>query len=236
MDNASVCDVLARSAGVLLMQKYGLQFHAQNARIRCMAHVVNLVVQAILAELNEADDPEQEDYYIPNKHIPFHYDLDDDEEVRQMEDEEDEEGGEDSDDDDDFVKLLHSNPEDNELGPALDSAAYLSEVKMVRHWIVQRKRKSELTYLPHQLRAITKKICSSPQRRKQFRLLSKQVFGSIRAPHPSNKQLCELMVIRDVVTRWNYTHAMIKRALLLRRVRVFVSIPFRSPNCPSVGN
>ncbi|KAH7903480.1 hypothetical protein BJ138DRAFT_1020557 [Hygrophoropsis aurantiaca] len=25
------------------------------------------------------------------------------------------------------------------------------------------------------------------------------------------------MVIRDVVTRWNYTHAMIRRALLLRK-------------------
>ena len=35
-----------------------------------MAHVVNLIVQAILTELN---DPEQDDYYIPNKHITFHY-------------------------------------------------------------------------------------------------------------------------------------------------------------------
>jgi len=61
MDNASVCDVLARSAGILLLQKYGLQFHAQNARIRCMAHVVNLIVQAILTELSEADNPEQDD-------------------------------------------------------------------------------------------------------------------------------------------------------------------------------
>lgn len=25
------------------------------------------------------------------------------------------------------------------------------------------------------------------------------------------------MVIRDIVTRWNYTHAMIERALMLRR-------------------
>ena len=68
MDNASVCDVLARSAGVLLLQKYGLQFHPQNARIRCMAHVVNLIVQAIIAEINKANDPEQDNYYIPNKH------------------------------------------------------------------------------------------------------------------------------------------------------------------------
>lgn len=28
------------------------------------------------------------------------------------------------------------------------------------------------------------------------------------------------MVIRDVATRWNYTHAMIKRALMLRKVNL----------------
>lgn len=145
MDNASVCDVLARSAGVLLLQKYGLQFHPQNARIRCLAHVVNLVVQAILAELDEADDPEQEDYYIPNKHIPFHYDPDDDDEVRQMENEEDEGGEEGPDDDDGFVELLHINLEDEDLEAALDDAVNLSEVKMVRCRILQRELKSELT-------------------------------------------------------------------------------------------
>lgn len=31
------------------------------------------------------------------------------------------------------------------------------------------------------------------------------------------------MVIRDVVTRWNYTHAMIKRALMLRKVTSWFS-------------
>ena len=30
------------------------------------------------------------------------------------------------------------------------------------------------------------------------------------------------MVIRDVVTRWNYTHAMIKRALMLRKVCLII--------------
>lgn len=156
MDNASVCDVLARLAGILLLQKYGLPFHAQNARIRCMAHVVNLIVQAILAELSEANDPEQDDYYIPNKHIPFHYDPDDDEEVQQMEDEEDEEG------DEEFIELLHMNLEDKELEGVLDSAVDLSEVKKVR---VSNTKQSpaELTKLiTCQLRAVTKKICSRP--------------------------------------------------------------------------
>ena len=63
-----------------------------------------------------------------------------------------------------------------------------------------------------------KKICSSPKRCKQFRKFAKDAYGSKPAPAPSNKLLYELMVIRDVVTRWNYTHAMIKRAILLRKV------------------
>jgi hypothetical protein len=33
-----------------------------------------------------------------------------------------------------------------------------------------------------------------------------------------------LMVIRDVVTHWNYTHAMIKRALMLHKVSSFSSV------------
>jgi hypothetical protein len=63
MDNASVCDVLARAAGIMLLKKYGLQFHPQNARIRCLAHIVNLIVQCLLSSLNEADDPEKDDYF-----------------------------------------------------------------------------------------------------------------------------------------------------------------------------
>ena len=62
MDNASVCDVLARAADVMLLQKYGLKFHVQNAQIWCMAHVVNLIIQALLAALNKADDPEKDNY------------------------------------------------------------------------------------------------------------------------------------------------------------------------------
>lgn len=64
------------------------------------------------------------------------------------------------------------------------------------------------------LREIVKKIVSSPQRRKQFRTIAKEAFGNVKAP--SGKPLCSLMVIRDVATRWNYTHTMIRRALMLR--------------------
>jgi hypothetical protein len=87
MDNAPVCDVIACTVGLLLLQKYKIDFHEENNHIRCMAHVVNLVVQAFLASLDEADNPDNYDWFIPNKHLPVHYDPDDDDEVQAWENE-----------------------------------------------------------------------------------------------------------------------------------------------------
>ncbi len=81
MDNASANDVLARTLAQLLLKRYGIHFNCENARIRCIAHVINLVVQQILSELSEADNPALADYYkLWNKHLPFHYEPDDDDE------------------------------------------------------------------------------------------------------------------------------------------------------------
>lgn len=55
--------------------------------IRCIAHVINLIVQAFLFAINEVDNnPEEVDYY--NKDLPIHYDVDEDEELMAMENEE----------------------------------------------------------------------------------------------------------------------------------------------------
>lgn len=45
---------------------------------RCLAHVVNLVVQKILAALDEAEDPDDKDEYVENKDLPIHYDPEND--------------------------------------------------------------------------------------------------------------------------------------------------------------
>jgi hypothetical protein len=41
-----------------------------------VCHVVNLVVQAILASLGEADDPNEVDYYTLNKEQQLHLNID----------------------------------------------------------------------------------------------------------------------------------------------------------------
>ena len=120
MDNASICDVLARATGILLLKKYGLKFHEENAQIWCIAHIVNLIIQALLTSLNEAEDPDIDDYYIPNKHLPFHYDPYDDDEVQQMEAE-----------DEEFTELLHMKLENEELeGELIAKVIYISELHM----------------------------------------------------------------------------------------------------------
>ena len=76
MDNASANDVLAEYVSRLLLKRYGVQFSPENGRIRCIAHVINLIVQKILSTLSAADDPAVVDYYdLYNKHLPAHLDI-----------------------------------------------------------------------------------------------------------------------------------------------------------------
>lgn len=134
MDNTTVCDVIARSAGIMLLKKYGLHFHEGNACICCMLHVINLIIQSLLASLDEATDPDLEDYYIPNKHLLFHYNPEEDKEVIKMENEGDENGYAD-DKDDEFVELLHLDLGDEELEEELEeelnATLNISKVKKV---------------------------------------------------------------------------------------------------------
>ena len=75
MDNASTNDVLARTLARLLLKRYNITFAPQNAQIRCLAHVVNLVVQKIFSELLGVSDPALDDYYELWKHLPVHFDV-----------------------------------------------------------------------------------------------------------------------------------------------------------------
>ena len=77
LDNASVNDVIVATIGRFLLTKYGIP-ESPNQHIRCLCHVVNLVVQSILAVLGEADDPRNNDHFLLNKAQPLHLDIDND--------------------------------------------------------------------------------------------------------------------------------------------------------------
>lgn len=104
----------------ILREKFDIQFVPDNSQIRCLAHVVNLVVQKLLSMLDEADDPDVEDYYIPNKDLPFHYDPKDDPDLRDMEDEvfaEKEDDDEDEEENEEVAASFIAAAGANELGP-----------------------------------------------------------------------------------------------------------------------
>ncbi|KAF7349507.1 Dimer-Tnp-hAT domain-containing protein [Mycena sanguinolenta] len=149
LDNASPNDVLLQALSRLLMRKFDIQFMPANSQIRCLAHVINLVVQKFLAALDDAEDPENVDDYIPNKDLPFHYDADSDPEVIAMEQE-----------------VFTEQPgEENEEDDAADLLADLSP-EFANMSVLQK------------LRTTATKICSSPQRRKRFRDTAVRVLGA----------------------------------------------------------
>ena len=72
-----------------------------------------------------------------------------------------------------------------------------------------------------QLRIIVNKIVVSPQRRQHFKRCARKYYHNNLTP--KGVKLETLMVVRDVVTRWNYMHAMIKRALVLQKESLYYS-------------
>ncbi|KAJ6563486.1 hypothetical protein B0H10DRAFT_2239418 [Mycena sp. CBHHK59/15] len=187
LDNAAPNDVLIRALSRILREKYDIQFVPENSQIRCLAHVVNLVVQKILAALNEADEPEVMDYYLPNKDLPFHYEPEEDPNLRDLENERFE------------AEADKSDEEDADAETMSDMATELANLSPLQ-----------------KLRLTTTKICGSPQRRRRFHNIATSLYKD-EVNGSSGRKLSTLMVIRDVKHRWNFTEAMISRGKLLRK-------------------
>ncbi|KAF8161992.1 ribonuclease H-like domain-containing protein, partial [Pholiota molesta] len=64
------------------LAQYDIPF-TPDMHIRCFAHIINLIVQAFLHAIDEAEDPDITDYY--DKDAPIHYDVDQDEELAALE-------------------------------------------------------------------------------------------------------------------------------------------------------
>ncbi|KAF8186575.1 hypothetical protein K438DRAFT_1033042 [Mycena galopus ATCC 62051] len=182
--------------GRLLAQKFDIQFVPDNSQIHCLAHVVNLVVQKMLAVLEEADDPDVVDYYLSNKDLPFHYDPDTDAELRDLEDE----------------QFVYKDEEAEEAANTEAKEESKAKAEVMEMMATEYENLSAL----HKLRLIVTKICSSPQRRRSFKIIAAKMYKDTKAP--SGRKLSTLMVIRDVKHRWNFMEAMISRGKLLRKV------------------
>lgn len=85
-DNASVNDIIVETAARCLLARYNIPW-TPDMHIRCIAHVINLVVQAFLYGIDEADDPDIVDNFDSNKDTPIHYNINEDEDQIAMENE-----------------------------------------------------------------------------------------------------------------------------------------------------
>ncbi len=83
-----------------------------------------------------------------------------------------------------------------------------------------------MTLFP-QLRTICVKIDATPGRRASFRIHARKKYPTETLSNQNGPPtlIWRLMPVRDVRTRWNYTHAMIKRGLILRKVRQHIICP-----------
>ncbi|KAJ3851045.1 hypothetical protein EV368DRAFT_83909 [Lentinula lateritia] len=76
-DNASVNNVLVATVARCVLACYGVEWNP-DGHIRCIAHVINLTVQDLLASMDEAEWSSNVNYYELNKDAPFHYSVDED--------------------------------------------------------------------------------------------------------------------------------------------------------------
>ncbi|KAJ6483393.1 hypothetical protein C8R45DRAFT_871167, partial [Mycena sanguinolenta] len=142
-----------RALSRILRNNFNIQFVPENSQIRCLAHVVNLVVQKILAVLDEEDDPATRDDYVDSKELPIHYNVDEDPELEALESEI-------------FESVDGAETEEDE---AVDMMKALAD------------EFAALTRL-QRLRTTVTKICSSPQRRKRFRKAAEEKYQEKLAP------------------------------------------------------
>jgi hypothetical protein len=180
----SVNDVLIATVACILLAKYGIP-ESTNLHIRCTCHIVNLVVQDILAALGEADAPDNIDYYSLNKEQPFHLDIDTDSDQVALDNEEFEDEGE-----DDAPDLQNITMEEEEKLKA--KASPLSKVCSVSTEV------TKLTLHMQKLGFITNKIASTPQWRKKFRRCAIAKYFK-KNSDPDRWQ--SLAVVRDVRMR-----------------------------------
>ncbi|KAH6887802.1 ribonuclease H-like domain-containing protein, partial [Coprinopsis sp. MPI-PUGE-AT-0042] len=176
--------------------------------IRCLAHIINLVVQDILAALDESDpcsaDGGETDHYLLHKDAPIHYSIDDDEDLRELEANRNKDLATSDADVDELTAALDEklqeigrdmevDTEEPAVEPIDEQDEELSEVRMA----------SELK----RLRFIVTKITSSPQRRQSFWQLTNTRYGdTLSDPKlPTSARLAELMVAKDGIDDWVYS-------------------------------
>lgn len=67
LDNARVNDTLVATLARLIREEFHVPFVRENAQVRCLPHVGNIIVQEIMAALGLTDSPDDVDHFRENK-------------------------------------------------------------------------------------------------------------------------------------------------------------------------
>lgn len=207
-NNASVNDIIVEVAGHIILSKYSVPY-TSDMHIRCIVHVVNLVVQAILAAMNEADDPDDVDYFTLHKGSLIHYNIDEDDNQAVLESESVSLEAE-SKDKDEEIKMFDAIEKE-----MIENVEASSPLKQVITFPCTFTFCCSLITLPATF--ITTKIVSSPLCCAKFHKITHEKYGN----NIDTQSYAKLLVVHDVCTCWNYTHAMIHHALLLQEAIIF---------------
>ncbi|KAI5884962.1 uncharacterized protein SCHCODRAFT_02521539 [Schizophyllum commune H4-8] len=198
------------------MSRYKIPFEPPNAQIRCLAHVVNLVVQKILSVLKEVDsDPDVEDYYeLFLKQFLIHFSYEDDEELREWE----AEGGKDGEDDED-KEVIDMSVIPDEVDACKDAETE-DEVRAAfeeEEGDEDDDENEELTAL-EKLCAISKKIVGTPQSRMAFWKEAKEEYGNKVV---GKSLVARLMPVRDMkaIDLWTWWYSKGKHCSLALSAR-----------------
>ncbi|TRM56818.1 hypothetical protein BD626DRAFT_413086, partial [Schizophyllum amplum] len=190
------------------LSRYGIPFNTDNAQIRCIAHVINLVVQKILSVFKEVDaDPDVKDYYeLFLKHLPIHFSVDDDEDLCEWEAEGDEE---------DEIEVMDMSAVPDEDGEGESEGE--DDVQAAFDEDEEAEAEGDMANLSalEKLRTACKKIVCTPQSRSAFR---KQAKRNYKDKIVGKSVVARLMVVRDMkaIDSWSFGYAGGKhRALLL---------------------
>jgi hypothetical protein len=130
-NNASVNDIVLSTVSLAFFW-LNTGYHLLPTHTFYTCHVVNLVVQAILASLREADDPDKVDYYTFNKDQPFHLDIDADPDQIELDSEEFQDEPEKDDEMASGGNIMLEEEEKSKATKSLLSKVYMSTMKCIR--------------------------------------------------------------------------------------------------------
>ncbi|KAL1680094.1 hypothetical protein EV122DRAFT_208409 [Schizophyllum commune] len=197
------------------MKRYNVHFHPDNAQIHCIAHVVNLVVQKILAVAKEVDeDPDVLDYYETFlKHFPVHFEVNDEEELKEWEAEVDKEV-EEVDENGNIIETVDMSIVDGEVekedSSGKDCARKETDDEVLNGIVPEDAPTSALD----KLRMTVKKIVVTPTTRSSFRKIAAVHYPS--ACLPNGFPIRKLMVVRDMkaIDDWVWQHKQYRHLML----------------------